>query len=425
MTRNSLILIATAALLVAPVNQARAGDPTPDPPQQNAEALPAVLGSVATGNDNVGRPIAEGPFVVTIPRLASGLEIHAGFLLLQPGSDDLGWAVLTNYQNLASPRPVASPFWTIQTLKPDYEPAFEVGGRYVFADSGNDLQVNWLRFRSTTSSSVQAQGPPATDGGSTAFAGPVQWVSPFSQTGPSSAESFDTITKSQGVNKLRSAFGQVAFSSDVVNLDVGQYVTFGPAIQVRAFGGVSYARLQQRILSSFFGAPPGPDAVFPASVPLVISLDQKSTFEGAGPRVGFDADYEGPYNFRLTGHCAGALLIGRKRPAEYEFNATSPELAAAGLTTNPEHIGSDPSTQVVYSFDARLGIGYCHRLGSGSRFTVEAGYLAAVYIDPFSSYQSNHNILPLQIGSLSTASMRQTLSDFALNGFYLTVGYQW
>src|SRR5262249_39060996 len=180
-----------------------------------------------------------------------------------------------------------------------------------------------------------------------------------------------------------------------------------------------------RLLSSFFGAPPGPDAVFSASVPLFISLAQKSAFEGAGPRVGFDSDYEAPYGFRLSGHCAGALLIGRKRPAQYEFNATSPELAAAGLATNPEHIGSDAFTQVVYSFDARLGIGYCHRLGNGSLFTVEAGYLAAVYLDPFSSYQTNHNVLPLQIGSLSTASMRQTLSDFTLNGFYLTVGFKW
>jgi hypothetical protein len=63
-------------------------------------------------------------------------------------------------------------------------------------------------------------------------------------------------------------------------------------------------------------------------------------------------------------------------------------------------------------------------LGNGSSFTVDAGFMAAAFIDTFSAYQTNHNVLPLQIGSLSTASMRHTLSNFTLNGFYVSGGFQ-
>src|SRR5262249_47950529 len=160
---------------------------------------------------------------------------RAGFLLLQPSSDDLGYAVLTNVKNPASVRPIASPFWTIQTLRPDYDPAFEIGACYTFANCCNDVQVSWQRLRSTTSTSMAAD--PNT-----------QWISPFSQTGPSSAESFNDLAGNQGVNKLKSATGQVKFAFDEVTLDIGQHVMIGPAVHIRGFGGLSFARLQERLV---------------------------------------------------------------------------------------------------------------------------------------------------------------------------------
>jgi hypothetical protein len=38
---------------------------------------------------------------------------------------------------------------------------------------------------------------------------------------------------------------------------------------------------------------------------------------------------------------------------------------------------------------------------------------------------TNNNIIPLQTGSLSTASVRHTLSDFMVNGLYVTGGFGW
>ncbi|MGO8878372.1 MAG: Lpg1974 family pore-forming outer membrane protein [Desulfomonilaceae bacterium] len=349
---------------------------------------------------NIYQPTTDRTFSVSVPNLTPGFGIHAGFLFLQPSADNLGYAVLTNVKNPASPDPVASPFWTIQTLTPSYQPGLELGGGYAFSNSGKDFQVNWQHLRTTTSNSVIAkQGE--------------QWVSPFSQTGPSTADSWEHFGTDQGVNLLRSAEGQVEFAYDAVNLDVGQYVNVGSSMQVRMFAGLSYARLQEQIVSSFFGAPGN-------SVPLFISLNNVSSYSGVGPRFDLDTTYEIPRGLRLTGQLAGALLIGGKQPSQYLFTATSPELAAVGIQVNHEHIGSDNFTQVVYSFDTKMGIGF-----NGPRYNLEAGCMAAFYIDPFSGYETNNNVLALQLGPLSTASMRHTLSNFTVNGLYFTGGFKW
>ncbi len=361
---------------------------------------------------NTYRALRNFPFNIGVPDLTPGFGVHAGFLLLQPNADNLGWAVVTNVKNPASPHPVASPFWTIQTLVPSYGPGFEMGVRYVFANSGKDFQVNWQHLRSSTSKSVIAE-----EG--------LQWVSPFSQTGPSSAQTFDDLTISQGVNKLRSARGQASFEYDVVNFDFGQYVNIGSWTRVRLFGGLSYVRLEEQLISSFFGAPPDPSALFPESVPLFIALNAITTFAGVGPRFGLDTSYEIPHGFRLTGQFAGALMIGPKQPSQYLFAATAPELAAVGISVNRESINSANFTQVASSWDGKLGIANSYASCKGSAFTIEAGYMATVYIDPFSAYETNHNVLPLQIGSLSTASMRHTLSNFTVNGPYVTGGLKW
>ena len=118
-------------------------------------------------------------------------------------------------------------------------------------------------------------------------------------------------------------------------------------------------------------------------------------------------------------------MVGRTQPAQYLFAATAPDLALVGISVNREHVSSEEFTQVVYAGDAKLGVGYSRELPHGSMFTVDGGYQAAIYLTPFSGYETNENILALQIGSLSSGSIRQTLSDFTLNGFYLNAGLKW
>lgn len=383
-----------------PVDQASYDDPAVVP-----------LESAACPRDF--QPITEIPLALSVPCLSPGLEFHAGVLLLQPSADNLGWAVVTFEENFSSPVPIATPYWEIQTLEPDYEPGFEIGGRFALAKPGTDFQFNWQHLRTSTSDFVpirQAQG---------------QWVSPFSQTGPPTAETYQDMLNNTGVNDLRTADGHVYFDYDEVNLDFGQQINIGSALNLRFLAGVSYANLQEQVISNFHGLPPAPNAPFPDSVPLLISLNNTATYWGVGPRFGIDTTYRGRRGLRLVANFAGALLVGRKQPAQYLFTATAPDLAAVGIDVNNEFISSDKYTEVVSAFDGKLGIGYDYRFRRGGKLTLDAGYLASVFNNPFSGYETSDNVLALQIGSLSTASMKQTQSDFTLNGFYLTGGYQW
>ena len=62
---------------------------------------------------------------------------------------------------------------------------------------------------------------------------------------------------------------------------------------------------------------------------------------------------------------------------------------------------------------------------NGSVLNIESGFKAAIFINPFSTYETSTNVLPLDIGSLSTNSMRHTPSNFTLSGFYATCSLQW
>src|SRR5262249_13456700 len=138
------LTIATAALvLVAAGKAVYAADPTWNPPAPGPEFIPAVR--IVDGAGTQECPPAATDFTVTVsvPHLNPGLEFHAGILVLQPSADNLGYAVLTVEKNFASPVPLAQPFWQIQTLEPSYQPGFEVGAGYAFANCGNDVRVNW------------------------------------------------------------------------------------------------------------------------------------------------------------------------------------------------------------------------------------------------------------------------------------------
>jgi hypothetical protein len=126
-----------------------------------------------------------------------------------------------------------------------------------------------------------------------------------------------------------------------------------------------------------------------------------------------------PRGFTLLGELSGAVLAGWMQPAAYSF---------AGIyegASDIEQISSQRVTQVVWASDAKLGLGYLRVLGNGSLLKFESGFKAAIFINPFSTYETSTNVLPLDIGSLSTNSMRHTPSNFTLNGWYASCSLQW
>jgi hypothetical protein len=361
----------------------------------------------------VYQPVTSFPVNVFVPAVPGGWSFTGGVLFLRPSADNLGWGVVTTEKNFAGVLPIAQPYWNILSMNPGYSPGFEFGTSYTFANTGRDFQLNWqhMSMQAKDSASVTQ-----TDG---------QWISPFCQTGPPTASDYQDMYALSGVNKLKSAEATVNFSYDNVNADFGQYVNFGAPLRLRMFAGLEYAALQERIVSKFYGLPPLSTATYPNNVPLVMQFDNQTSFSGVGPRMGFDSAYQMRRGFRLTGQVAGGLLIGQTKPSQYVLTATGPDLAAVGIPVNQEYIASKAFIHTVYAASAKLGIGYSRTMQNGITLFCDGGYMAALYVNPFSSYETNHNIIPLQSGSLSTGSVRHTLSNFAVDGMYLNAGLRW
>lgn len=368
-------------------------------------AFAAAVGSfpaakLACGQVADQRPVGDD-LDVFVPATRPGLELSAGFLLLQPGADNLGFATTTTFL------PVQNPQWAVHTLTPGYQPGFMFGARYTRPNSGKDIRTTWEHLRTNDSAFV-----PVSDLNT-------QWISPFSQTGPSTSEAANEV----GIFHLKAARGEVAFDYDLVNLDMGQTVNIGSSTQVRLFGGLSWVRLQERLVSTFYNDPnvdPVPPVVAPANPDLrYITINNTSTYTGAGPRLGLTGNHMLPRGFSLVSELSGAVLAGSMQPAQYSFAGVYKDKVDA------EQIASGRVTQVVWTGDTKLGLGYKRQLPRGSILTFESGFKAAVFVNPFSTYETSTNVLPLDIGSLSTNSMRHTPSNFTLNGWYASCSLQW
>lgn len=403
-------LVAAAAICLPASQQVHAEELgldrviVPDVPAAAELAVPfesAGATPVASARQLGDSRSAGSPLDVFVPNLRPGLELTAGILLLQPGADNLGFATTTTFL------PVQNPQWAVHALDPAYQPGFTVGARYTRPRSGKDLRTSWEHLSTHDSAFI-----PVSDLAT-------QWISPFSQTGPSTSEAANEV----GIFHLKAARGEVGFDYDLVNLDMGQTVNFGSSTQARLFAGVSWVRLQQQLISTFYNDPtidPVPPVVAPANPDLeFITLNNTSTFTGVGPRLGLMTEHALPRGFMFLSELSGAVLAGSMQPAEYSFAGVYKDRVDA------EQIASEPVTQVVWNGDAKLGLGYTRQMPRGSILTFETGFKAAVFVNPFATYETSTNVLPLDIGSLSTNSMRHTPSNFTLNGWYASWSLQW
>ena len=385
-----------AALVMMASSLARAADPDWIAPDESDEISSEAACACDAAASCVGVPLS-----VFVPDLTPGFQFSGSLLFLRPGADNLGYATITTFL------PVQNPQWAVQTLNPQFQPGFSVGAQYAFPCSGKDIRVNWEHLRTSDAASV-AVSDPAT-----------QWVSPFNQTGPSTSEGANVV----GVFHLKGTQAQVNFDYDMVNIDVGQTVNIGSNTQVRLFTGLGWVRLREQLISTFYNDPnivPVPPVIaVPDPLLRSISLNNMSTYTGLGPRLGLTTAHNLSHGFTFVGQLSGAILAGLVQPAEYRFTGVFED------AVDSEQISSQRVPQVVYTSDAKLGLGYSRLLGNGSVVNIESGFKAAIFINPFSTYETSTNVLPLDIGSLSTNSMRHTPSNFTLNGFYLNAGIQW
>ena len=302
-------------------------------------------------------------------------EVSGSLLFLQPSAGDF-----EQYATLVSPLPIPTPNWSNQSIDPKYSPAFRVGLRYMPTNS-DDLGLNWTHLRATDGASVSAA--------------PNQFVGPPYSVGPPAGVAFTNGT----------ANGSLQSSFDAVNLDAGHTFCADCPFQLRVFGGVEFARVGENLTGAFqSGATSHSDTT-------------SSLFTGAGPRLGA----RGQYNvgqFQFFGEAAGAGLIGTSQTG-INFTTASPTLSALGIITNNQALTSPNATEVVPSFDARLGAAYAFPLSDYGFFKVELGYQVAVYFDAVNQYAlSNVAGSPLSAGVYLTTE-QQLKTNLTIQGPYL------
>lgn len=310
-------------------------------------------------------------------------EFTGGLLYLQPGAGNL------EYGTLVSPLPLPTPNWANQSVTPDFSPGFNVGLRYLVPEWGNDIQVSWSHLETSDRASIHARAD--------------QFLGPSYEIGP------------DALLYLR-ARGRVDFGWDSVNLDVGHhFYTRGP-VQIRVFGGLQYARIQQEVAAHF------------ESITPLFSIDNttESLFNGVGPRVGAKSQLVFG-NFDLLSEFAGSLLIGRNH-SRIDFEATSPLLGGLGITPpNSQSLTSPDAMQVVPSLDAKLGGGYTHTARNGGVFRVEAGYQMAVYMNAINDYDLTEVTTPPVAQSVGVylRTAEHVQSDFTLHGPYFSASWSY
>ena len=324
--------------------------------------------------------LVHGATVAPEKEPASSFKFSFGAVFLQPTGTDLDYAVL------GYPLPVQSPHWAVGTVRPSYSAGFDLAGNYRFKNNQNDVELNWTHLKTSDSDAT--------------IAGANEFAVPLFQAGPSAGQQLN--------NASQQAHATARFNYDVINLDAGQLVNYGNQTQLRFFAGLSGAQLKETL-----------DAAFQDNAATYnINSENKSKFTGAGPLFGVDGYYQLPYNVGFIGTATASALIGSLQ-ASTQYTSYSPQLAAAGITTNYQSITPKSTQQVVPGLDGKLGLNYSHVLGKGSEFTLEVGYEYATYFNAIVAYNPAVIFGEVNLGTIALSSLNKSVSNFSVNGPFI------
>jgi Legionella pneumophila major outer membrane protein precursor len=305
-------------------------------------------------------------------------EVSGSLFYLQPGAGDL------EYATLVSPLPLPTPNWSNQSLSPNFSPAFSLGLRYIPTES-NDLQLNWTHLNAGADASVVGR--------------PDQMVGPPFEIGPTASV-------------YQVGRGNVSFAYDSVKADAGHTFCADCPFQLRVFGGVEFARINQDLTGMFQSL----DGLTSASNTTY------SLFTGAGPRLGIKGQYA-LGNFQFFGEMGAAGLVGTTQ-SRINFSANSTVLPGLAQPNN-QALTSPNEMQVVPGFDGKLGTAYIFPASTYGQFKIEVGYQVAVYMNAVNHYALTQVSIPPAPASVGVflATVQHLQSDFTTQGPYVTAAW--
>lgn len=279
---------------------------------------------------------------------------------LRPTETDIGmvtdsWQFTNNGATLDEDRPVKTSH--------EFEGGFTIG--YDFNDSANNIEFNYYHLNNDTRT-VNTPG-----NGETLF------TSYF----------FPGATFPPGPDFVSDA--TLSYKIQQGDIKVGrQYGQCNGAFSIRPSIGIRYAELTH-------------DLTFTA--PGFV----RSKFKGAGPLFSVDGQYNLAYGFKLVGYVDTAFLVG-----ETDANSNLSFGGSASFRT-PE------KDRLVTNLNGRIGLAYNHVFANQMHMSLEGGYQASQYFNPFDLLRGNVTFTPALAG-VGIADIITT--DLGVRGPYIKVG---
>ncbi len=267
----------------------------------------------------------------TVPCATKAWDVGIKALYLKPSGNDTGtsYPISTTDTNNDI---------TFRDAEAEWGWGFQLEGSYHFS-TGNDLTVEWYHF---DDKKKRRNIPDAN-----LLAGDILTGGAFDE---------NTYTNDP--------------SWDAVNLQFGRVSHFGPLEKIRFHGGVQFARIKSLNFLSGNDTTVDPGEV----VPDTINYRKEAKFNGFGPRVGIDLNYNAGNGLSAYINGAGGLLVGTSK-LDGSLNLNNPTM---GFNFNASR------TAIVPELDVKLGGSYTHRFATGLA-TLDIGWMVINYFNALTS----------------------------------------
>jgi len=332
-----------------------------------------ALGSTAAFAGTMG-PVCSA-VNVTVPCENTAWDLGGRALYMQATG---GFGGNTYYANLANTT-LNSAYST--EANPNWGWGFQLEGSYHYS-TGNDFNLNWYHYKS---------------GGVTNTLG--------------------ALTRSYIANDTDFFGAGTSFSNtpswDQVNMEFGQHVDFGENKFARLHAGMNYSRV------AFTG-----NAVVlwgnyttSSNVQESYTANYSTVFNGFGPRVGMDLDYEWGNGLGVYGTGAFSVLAGSSKHsrAVNQYSVNNSALTDGYVVGSSQH-------RVVGELDAKLGFLYTYAMAQGD-LSLDVGWAFAQYIGALNATSADFSTDPNTASDGYRTINSDRSSNFGIQGLYF--GLKW
>ena len=297
----------------------------------------------------------------------SNISVHTEALFLSP--------TLSTAQDFAVADPdfTFTPNGEISTVEFDNDTGIRAGIRYELPESSWYLDYTYTGL----SADAFATATPTETG--QLFLSRANAVGPFG--------AFQTATGDESIV----AHNELEF--DNFSIEAGREISANEALDIRLFGGLRFADIDQMFT-----------ATLQQDTPVIRTSD--SSFDGFGPYVGGEVDYEVVDGLSLFGRAAGSLLLGNSKAEAQEI-----------FDVNSSRVSRENDAVTAPVLELALGVKWDYDFNNSTSMGLSAGY----------EIQQWYNVISSDIRFTNDTTLAGFSdggsADLGLNGFFLGLDF--